>query len=504
MDVSLLLLVIILTSTIFYWFLTKNYSYWNKQGIPYVPDPVPGFGHVLPIITLRESAAALFTKIYNRTQASVIGFYFMQKPAVIVRDPELVKSVLVTNYHSFSNNMVKLDEKSDPVMSKNPFFAKDQHTWKMNRSRIANQIAGGKLRQLYVIIEQVCEKMLAYVDRKIDQNDGVFECEMKDFFTKFTGEIVANAAFAIEGQSFEDKPDKWAYVNVARTVFKPTFIHGIKHSLILYLPRIAAFFRLGYLTDSARQYFSENIKAIIKQRQKSGDTPNDYLQSIIDANDKNDIDSIISDIIVFHTDVYETSSTTLSSVFYQLSKNPDAQTKLREDITTKSKSHHGCITYESLKEMDFLEYVINEALRLMPTVGRFIKMCTNEITLVGNDGLKCHIKPGSPVVIPVLGLHHDEKYWPDPEKFDPDRFQPDNQIGRHKNVYLPFGDGPKLCVGYRLGILLVKIATATLITRFSIEPSSITKEPLKLEPASLLTYFEGGLWVKFTKFHNKI
>lgn len=432
----------------------------------------------------------------------MIGFHFIQTPSVIVRDPELVKSVLQTNFPSFRNNGLTLSEKTDPVLTKNPFLATDPHIWKVTRARSGNHLSGKKLGYLFIFVQDVCSKMDAYIDRKIKQSkDGFHECELKDLFVKCTGEIVANAAFAIQGQSFEDNPDRLSFATVAKTIFEPNLFNGIKQALIFYLPDLAQFLGIAFLQKKTDAYFRENLKLILKQRKQTNSTPNDFLQFVIESNPEDDIDSIIADVIIFYGDVYETSSTVMSLLFFHLSQNIKIQNKLREHILTVLKTTNGVVTYDSLKNMNYLDQVVMETMRLTAPAGVLQKLCTEEITLKGSDGLTCHLEPGHRVFISIFGLHNDSKYWPDSGVFDPERFTPENQADRNKFVFIPFGEGPRMCIGMRLGLMLVKLATVSLITKYSIEHSQKTRLPLEMDPTSILTYYKGGLWAKFKKLN---
>ena len=502
MDITCLFLALILSLAIAYWFFTRNYNHWQKQNVPYWPNPVPLFGHLIPVITLKEEFGFLVDRIYRKFDASVVGMYYMQRPAVIVRDPELVKSVLITNFTSFHNNMMQLNEKTDPVFARNPFFASDLEGWKISRNRTVNHLAGRKLNRLFVILQEVSTKMIAYTDRKIKENDGTYEIEMKDYFVKYTGEFVANAAFAIEGQSYDDDPNPMSFAKIVKSVFEPTFINGLKIALIIYFPQIANIFRIGFLDTKVDTYLRQNMKIILKQRQQMESPPDDFLQFVRESNGDSDMNSIIADILVFYADVYETSSTTLAWLFLNLSKNKDVQGKLRSHIKSVLESTGGDITYENIKNMNYLDQVLNESLRISPPAGRLQKVCTTETTLTGSDGLNVHLRPGDPVFIPLWGLHHDPKYWKNPDVFDPERFNLENEDGqanRNKCTFLPFGVGPRMCVGMRLAQMIVKLATVTLLMKFSVEPSSKNREPFEMEPSSILTYNKGGMWTKLEK-----
>ncbi|OXU20779.1 hypothetical protein TSAR_005269 [Trichomalopsis sarcophagae] len=485
-----------------YWYLTQNHQHWKKQNVPSLPDPLPIFGHMLPVITLRDNIGTFAERLhwYNK-DASMLGFHFMGQPALLVREAELVKIVLQANFSSFRSNLLQLSERNDPVLSKNPFFINEPGRWKETRMRIGSHLTGTKLGRLFVIVDQVVRQMKSFTDRRIGSN-GFYECELKGYFVRCTGEVVANAAFAIHGQSFEDQPERLSFYEMAKTIFEPTTINGIKQALLFYLPAFGELLGVSFLQKSTDAFFRENVTAIIKQRreQNASEPPSDFLQYCIDAAPEQDIDAIVADVIIFYMDMYETSSTSLASIFYQLSRHPDIQAKLREHVTEVVQSEgDGRVTYESLKRMTYLDQVINEALRILSPLGALTKLCSEPIRLTGSDGITCELRPGDPVFVSIQALHLDEKYWPDPERFDPDRFAAENEAQRNKMAFLVFGEGPRMCVGMRLGLMVVKMTIANLLMNYQVEASPKTKLPLEIDPTSIVSNVKGGLWARFQK-----
>lgn len=89
-------------------------------------------------------------------------------------------------------------------------------------------------------------------------------------------------------------------------------------------------------------------------------------------------------------------------------------------------------------------FLVSETLRKYPTVPFIARECTKNCYL---PEINAAVEKGTRVFLPVLGLHHDPELYPDPEKFDPERFSPENKKNRHPMSYLPFGDGPRICIG---------------------------------------------------------
>ena len=92
--------------------------------------------------------------------------------------------------------------------------------------------------------------------------------------------------------------------------------------------------------------------------------------------------------------------------------------------------------------------LISETLRIYPVLGFLDRVCTRDYDLPGPSGKGTFtLKAGTSVFIPLMGIHNDPEYFPDPFKFDPERFTEDNKLNRHNYSYFPFGEGPRICIG---------------------------------------------------------
>lgn len=111
------------------------------------------------------------------------------------------------------------------------------------------------------------------------------------------------------------------------------------------------------------------------------------------------------------------------------------------------------------------------------------RMTTRDYTLQDTD---MTIPKGTNVFIPVYAIHHDKNIYPDPERFDPDRFTEEEMQNRHPMAFLPFGEGPRNCVGLRFGLMQARIGLVTLLTNFSFTFNQKTKLPLQMDPKSFV------------------
>lgn len=127
---------------------------------------------------------------------------------------------------------------------------------------------------------------------------------------------------------------------------------------------------------------------------------------------------------------------------FELACNLDIQDKVRTEIDELLKKHDE-ISYEAANEMKYFQNVINETLRKYPPLSILFRKCARDMDLSDTD---IHISKETIVIIPVLGLHRDPTIYPDPDKFDAERFTEANKATRHSFAYLPFGEGPRMCM----------------------------------------------------------
>lgn len=497
------LLVLLIIVFVTYYCYCKYYlhNYWSRQNVPSMPNPLPLFGHILPALSMRENMVDLIERAYKSFDTSMIGFYFMNKPAIIIRDPELVRNVLQTNFSSFRDNFVTLSKKNDPLLARSSFFTNDHHLWKEGRNRISNHLSGKELKVLLPITDEVCARTRMFIENRLTKNCH-YECDLKKLFTRCTGELVANAAFSIDGQSFDENPARLSFTRVAVRPFETSFVNDLKQIVLFFFPNAADLLGVSLLEKKIVEFMRQNVKVILEKRQQNGqEVREDYLQSTVRFSADN-LHGILEDVVNFYMDIYDTSSSAIANLFYNLSIHPNIQTKLREHVRTVLNDHKGQISYETLKSLNYLEQVIYESMRMVPSFAFQPKYCTEDITLVANDGLSCRLKAADPIFIPVACIQTDGKYWPNPQIFDPERFSPENRLKNHRFTFLAFGEGPRMCVGKRLGLMLVKQVTASLITRFAVEASARTSVPLKYEAVPIFYGFKGGVWASFVHLND--
>lgn len=463
---------------------------------------MPLCGHMLPVISLRKTYADVCHDAYRKFKdRSMVGMYNMKKPILLVRDPDLVKVILQTSFTSFHQNGIKVDTEMDPLLAKNPFFTYGEE-WSTGRKRLTYAFSSMRLKILFETVNRVCGKFQNYLNKKI-QKASSYEVELKDLFSRYTGEVVANAGFGLEGFCFEDQEHPSSFQKIGREIFEPSLKLGLVQILVFFLPMLSKLLRISFVPKHIHNFFMNVVKDVLRTRRSETAPRNDFFQLMmeLEKQEGQELDelTLTSHALSFFVDGYETSSIVLSFIGYQLSVNADIQQKLRDEVCTVLEKHDGALTYEGLKEMTYMDQVINESQRCIPALGVLQKICTTGHDLQGFDGLTVHVEPGTEVLVPIYGLHSDPKYWTDPETFDPERFSEEQKKGIKKYTFLPFGEGPRMCVGMRMALLQIKACVAVLLKNYKLSLSPKTKLPLKLSGQHFLSTPVGGLWVNIER-----
>ncbi|KAH0818822.1 hypothetical protein GEV33_003969 [Tenebrio molitor] len=208
------------------------------------------------------------------------------------------------------------------------------------------------------------------------------------------------------------------------------------------------------------------------------------------------LNELSAQAFVFFIAGFETSSTTMTFALYEIATNPDVQEKLRKEINSVLANHEGKLTYAAMMEMSYMEKVLHETLRKYPPLPILTRVCTKDYT-VPNTTIK--IKKGDMVGISTQALHNDPEYYPDPEKFDPERFSEENKKTRPDFTWIPFGEGPRLCIGLRFGMLQSKVGLTALLKNYKIKLSNKTHQPLQMDKQAFISSVEGGVWLDVEK-----
>ncbi|XP_020285535.1 cytochrome P450 4C1-like isoform X2 [Pseudomyrmex gracilis] len=243
--------------------------------------------------------------------------------------------------------------------------------------------------------------------------------------------------------------------------------------------------------DTEYEFFED------KQSQASNSVFCNYLKRLkqhdCDIKEKNSRvsdENFADDICNLYAAIQNTITELTSSVLLMLSMHSEVQEKLRQEILLTFGTDN--VDAKRLTNMRYLHMIIQETLRLFPTSPVISRQLTGDVELES-----CTLPNGSYIMIPVFAIHRNPEYWHDPEKFLPERFSPENSSSRHQYVYVPFGIGPRSCLGQRYTFLSVATIIVNLVRQFRFV-STETLTDIKLSTDIILRCQDG---VKVSVFH---
>ncbi|GJQ81998.1 Cyp6a9 [Trypoxylus dichotomus] len=256
------------------------------------------------------------------------------------------------------------------------------------------------------------------------------------------------------------------------------------------------FCNVRFFPKVATDFFWNVIKETTEYREKNTIVRNDAIQLLLDMKNGESkgnnltFDELAAQAFLFFVAGFDTSSSLISLALLELAMNDDVQSELRNEIDTVLQRYNGEYTYEMLGDLHYADMVICETLRKYPPVPSLSRVCTKDYHIPGTDIV---ISKGLRIIIPVQGIHNDPEIYPNPQKFDPTRFNEENKSKRHQCSFIPFGEGPRICLGLRFAMMQAKICLAMMIKTFKLTLNPNTTLPLKFEPMKLFSCPLGGL-----------
>uniref|UniRef100_A0A1Q3FIT7 Putative cytochrome p450 n=1 Tax=Culex tarsalis TaxID=7177 RepID=A0A1Q3FIT7_CULTA len=482
-----------------YLFIRRKFSYWADRNVPHAPGSFPlgslqGMGS-------KYHMTQIFERIYQQFKnvSPAAGFYLTMRPTLMVTDLELVKQILVKDFNSFRDRGMFYNEQDDPVSAH--LFAIDGEKWRFLRNKLSPTFTSGKIKYMFHTMQEIGEQFVQCFERYVERGESV---DAKALCTRFTCDVVGSCAFGLNCNSLKNEGSE--LINIANRLFKPSPIDAMWQFFFMSFKDLAVKLRMSITPRDVSKYFMKLIPETVTYREKNNVTRPDFLQLLIQLKNKGTVDGaeqeassetltmnqVVAQSFVFMLGGFETSSTALTFALFDLANNPEIQEKTRNEITAVLKRHDGKITYEAIKDMTYLEQVVNETLRMHPPVPFIARNANHAYRLTNPD---VTLEADTMVMVPVYAIHSDPDIYPNPSRFDPDRFTPEAVQARHSHAFLPFGDGPRNCIGLRFALLEVKFAIAVLLCKFRFATSARMTLPLELDISAPTMVAKGGVWL---------
>ncbi|XP_047000801.1 cytochrome P450 6k1-like [Schistocerca americana] len=482
------------------------YSYWSKKGVPQAPTVIQ-FGNAGRVFLGLTRLEFMFRDLYFRFRDHrYVGVYMFTEPGLLLIDRDLFRLVFVKEFDAFSHRNINFDEKQ-PL--NHHLFNLNGERWKRMRAKMSPAFTTGKLKMMFQTMQD-CGRELVEVLHEPAKRGEILE--MREIAARFTTDVIASVGFGVECHA-QRNPDT-EFRQWGRKIFEPTLKTRISSLMYRFFPAVAKALQLKNSASGKSGFFRKMVEDTVEYREQHGVVRNDFLQLMMQLKNKGFIDDesklgtqetdkwkftmddVAAQSILFYAGGFETSSTVTSFALYELALNQDIQKRLHEEVDATLKEHGGQFTYEALVGMKYLDKVVAETMRKYPPAGLIDRKCTRDFQLPGGGP---RIEKGMVVVVPVYAIHHDPEYYPEPQRFDPERFSEEQKATRHPYVYMPFGEGPRNCIGMRLGLLQTKTGVAYMMSKYEVRRCEETVVPLQFTSMSGVLTPTAGIKLKLVQ-----
>lgn len=507
----------------------RVYSRFSKHGVKHF-RPIPLLGNMARIVLRLDHMAHDLNRYYNSfPDERFVGQYEFLKPILIIRDLKLIKQIAVKDFEYFLDHRTMVDQDNDPFFGRNLFSMKGQE-WKDMRSTLSPAFTSSKMRLMVPFMVEAGEQMIQALKSKIQDTKGHYiDVDSKELTTRFANDVIASCAFGIKLNSHKEENNE--FYEKGKDAAQFNFVQFIKFIAFNSFPMIMKVLKIRFFSSKTSSFFENLVRDTMIYRERHNIIRPDMIHLLMEAKKgklshdngvtrdanagfatveessvgRNVVDrawsenDIIAQAAIFFIAGFEGVSTIMSLALHELAINPDVQENLVEEIRENNARNEGKFDYNSVQNMKYLDMVVSEVLRLWtPAVG-FDRICVKDYNMGKPNSRATEdyiIRKGEGIMIPAWAFHRDPKLFPDPLKFDPERFSEENKHNIVPSSYLPFGIGPRNCIGSRFALCELKVMLYQVLQHIEVTPCDKTPVPAELATGTFNIRIKGGHWVR--------
>ncbi|XP_017008527.2 probable cytochrome P450 9h1 [Drosophila takahashii] len=510
--IIVLALFSVLLVLLYKWSVAK-YDVLSERGVAH-EKPWPLIGNI-PIMGMFGRIPVLKQMIEMNLKYSgspVYGMYVLRDSMFFIRDPELIKLIGIKEFDHFVNHHGMHNNMQESILSKSLISLRDGR-WREMRNILTPAFTGSKMRIMYNLIQSCSEEGVLHIRELLElSKEATIDLEMKDYFTRFANDVIATVAFGLSINSFRRKDNE--FFRIGQSLSKISAWSVVKAMLHALFPRLMKLLRIQVLDNEKIDYFSRLVNVTMKYRQEHKVIRPDMIHLLMEAKQQRLSDlrdqskdaqyyseftdeDLLAQCLLFFFAGFEIISSSLCFLTHELCLNSEVQDKLYEEILSVHQELNGQpLTYDKLIKMQYLDMVVMEGLRKWPPAISTDRECCKDIDLCGESGQKMFsARKGDVIQIPIFSLHHDPENYEDPESFDPERFAEDRKD--ESRLFLPFGVGPRNCIGNRMALMEIKSIVYQLVLNFKLLPAENTTLDLLDDIRGHGLKPRNGFWLKF-------
>ncbi|XP_028263336.1 cytochrome P450 4V8 [Parambassis ranga] len=474
------------------------HKWFEMRPIPEMEGTYPFIGNAL---MFKTNAGDFFSQIEELTRdfanMPLVKLWIGPIPFVILYHAETVETILNTSIHM---------EKAYAYNFLHPWLGtglltSTGHKWRQRRKMLTPTFHFSILADFLEVMNEQAEILVMKLEKQAGK--GPFNCF--NHVTLCALDIICETAMGkkVYAQSNSDSE----YV---RSVYKMSDIVSRRQRTPWFWPDfVYNYFGEGREQDKTLKILHSFTRKVINEKAENmsyieSDNDSDretrkrraFLDMLLKTTDEEgnrmSHEDIQEEVDTFMFRGHDTTAASMNWVLHLLGSHPEAQKKVHQELQEVFGASEQPVNAEDLKNLKYLECVIKEALRLFPSVPFFARS-------IGED---CHINgfkvpKGANAIIITYALHRDPRYFPEPEEFRPERFLPENSVGRPPYAYIPFSAGLRNCIGQRFAMMEEKVILSSILRNFTVEACQKREE---LRPVGeLILRPEKGIWIKLEK-----
>lgn len=390
-----------------------------------------------------------------------VPFYY--RKMFILTDLEAIRHVLVNNQKNY---------RKSPAYSQlkqalgNGLVTSEGEFWRHQR-RLAQPIFyKSQMDGLFKTMGEVATNYFKKLEHRVDENGDI---DLTKEMMNITADIVLKTLFSSDNPS--NQKEMYETMEIAQNYI----MHRVTNPHLIPINYING---KHWRFKKTMKLFDQNVLDLIKERRTDPDPPHDLLTMLLMAKDE-DTGEGMSDkqlrdeAITVYSAGHETSANALAWTIFLLSKKPEIVQKIRDEVDQYLTDE--IPTFEDIRNLKYTQQVIEEGMRLYPPAYAVGRENIKEDEIIGYK-----IPRKSIIFISIYALHRDPKFWENPEEFDPSRFEPEKVKQRPRLAYLPFGAGPRMCIGNHFAMMEMQLILALWVKKFRF--SLDENHPIEMNP----------------------
>lgn len=449
----------------------------RQSAEPPGPKPLPLLGS-LPEI--RRNPMEFYARL-ARDYGGFSRFYYGRKPTFLAASPESIKELLVDKREIYVKNTRYAAIRR---AIGNGLLNSEGELWKRQRRHTQNVLNRKAIRDQVPQAAEVIVPELVHWQKMAESGDPIdIEPNLTRMVQLLIGQWVLGSQYERYGEQVTElvAAVRQAWPEPPRSMWA-----SLKPPPLLRLRKLEVLLKK----------LDEIIYSVIRSQRESGSVDFSLLSGLARAGVEEGqgfSDSELRDqlLTAYHAG-FETSASNLTFLFYELSHNPDIRERLNREVDEVLGD--GLPESGDIAKLEYARCCLSEGLRLYPPAYNFTRVALQEHTLSGYP-----VPKGSMVIVSPYATHRIEKLFPDPLRFDPERFRPEAIEGRSQFAYLPFGAGHRFCVGQGLAEVQTKVIASMICQRYELD--CVSDRPVETQAGTVMRP-KGGMPMRVRARHQ--